>query len=120
MNPDGVSCVEYTCDDDSARLVHVFHAAVAALGCNVWIEYVPSASNVADLPSRLDEGEPIPDVLRELGSTVDPEHPLVIPEIEADWRATFYAVYARLAPRPSRADKRHRRAVDSEVRRLLA
>ena len=48
------------------------------------------------------------------------EHPLVIPEIGADWRATFYAVYARLAPRPSRADKRHRKAVDSEVRRLLA
>ena len=47
------------------------------------------------------------------------EHPLVIPEIGADWRATFYAVYARLAPRPSRADKRHRRAVESEVRRLL-
>ena len=37
---------------DSARLVHVFHAWATATGTAVWFEYVPSAANVADLPSR--------------------------------------------------------------------
>ena len=37
---------------DSAHLVHVFHAWAAAAGTAVWFEYVPSAANPADEPSR--------------------------------------------------------------------
>ena len=39
-------------DADASRLAHVFHAVAAALQTIVWWEYVPSAANVADLPSR--------------------------------------------------------------------
>ena len=42
----------YARSPDSARLVHYFHAWCARIGANVWFEYVPSAANVADAPSR--------------------------------------------------------------------
>ena len=42
----------YSADLDSARLISVFHTLNAALGANVWFEYVASAANIADLPSR--------------------------------------------------------------------
>ena len=35
-----------------SRMAHFFHAIAAALEANVWFEYVPSAANIADLPSR--------------------------------------------------------------------
>jgi hypothetical protein len=38
--------------EDSARIVDSFSKRVASLGFRPWIEYVPSAQNVADLPSR--------------------------------------------------------------------
>ena len=41
-------------DVDSARLISVFHTMNAALRANVWFEYVASAANIADLPSRND------------------------------------------------------------------
>ena len=37
---------------DSARLVHGFHAWCAAARAHAWFEYVPSAANAGDLPSR--------------------------------------------------------------------
>ena len=42
----------YSRDLDSSRLVHVFHSIAAACQTNAWFEYVPSAANIADLPSR--------------------------------------------------------------------
>ena len=42
----------YSADLDSARLISVFHTLNAALGANVWFEYVASAANISDLPSR--------------------------------------------------------------------
>ena len=42
----------YSADLDSARLISVFHTLNAVLGANVWFEYVASAANIADLPSR--------------------------------------------------------------------
>jgi hypothetical protein len=39
---------------DSAKMVHVFHAVNMHLRCNAYFAYVPSAANVADLPSRGD------------------------------------------------------------------
>ena len=42
----------YSKDVDSARLISVFHTLNAAVQANVWWEYVASAANIADLPSR--------------------------------------------------------------------
>ena len=44
----------YSRDVDSGRMISVFHTMNAALGANVWFEYVPSKANIADLPSRGD------------------------------------------------------------------
>lgn len=41
-------------DADANRLVFVTNMRIALLRCNVWYDYVPSASNIADLPTRLD------------------------------------------------------------------
>ena len=38
--------------DDSARIVDAFAKKVAQLRFRPWFEYVPSAQNIADLPSR--------------------------------------------------------------------
>jgi hypothetical protein len=37
---------------DLARMINAFHLQIAALGANVYYEFVPSKCNVADLPSR--------------------------------------------------------------------
>ena len=39
---------------DSVRIVHAFHAFVSGMGSRLWMEYVPSAANVSDAPSRDD------------------------------------------------------------------
>ena len=39
---------------DSVRLTHIFHAWNMGLEARVWFEYVPSAANPADEPSRVD------------------------------------------------------------------
>jgi len=41
-------------DADANRLVFVMSMHIALLRCDVWYDYVPSASNIADLPTRLD------------------------------------------------------------------
>lgn len=41
-------------DADANRLVFVMSMRIALLRCDVWYDYVPSASNIADLPTRLD------------------------------------------------------------------
>ena len=41
-------------DDDTNRLVFVSRLYYARARCDVWYDYVPSASNIADLPTRLD------------------------------------------------------------------
>ena len=41
---------------DCARIINMFHFAVARLGItSLWIDYVPTESNPADVPSRLHE-----------------------------------------------------------------
>ena len=37
-----------------ARIVNVYHIAQFFLRSTTWLEWVPSAANMADLPSRLD------------------------------------------------------------------
>mmetsp|Transcript_4682 Transcript_4682/g.11783 ORF Transcript_4682/g.11783 Transcript_4682/m.11783 type:complete len:139 (-) Transcript_4682:71-487(-) len=41
-------------DSDANRLVFVTNMRIALFRCDVWYDYVPSASNIADLPTRLD------------------------------------------------------------------
>ena len=53
----------YSRDVDAARLINVFHVMNAALQANIWFEFVPSAANLADQPSRGELG-----LLQELGS----------------------------------------------------
>jgi hypothetical protein len=65
---------------DSARIVNAFHAVAAVdLGCNVYFEYVPSAANVADGPSRGD----LDYLIHTLGSHIVGT---VLPDV-AEWRA---------------------------------
>ena len=42
----------YSGRPDSARLVHALHAWCAVTRTSIWFEYVPSAANAADEPSR--------------------------------------------------------------------
>ena len=42
----------YSAQPDSARLVHALHAWCAVTRTAIWFEYVPSAANAADEPSR--------------------------------------------------------------------
>ena len=41
-------------DQDMNRAVFVGQMRMAQMSCHVWYDYVPSASNIADLPTRLD------------------------------------------------------------------
>lgn len=41
-------------DSDCNRLVFITLLQLAKLSCDVWFDYVPSAANIADLPTRLD------------------------------------------------------------------
>jgi len=43
---------DYSSDLDSAQLVNTFYALTSALEVDVWFDYVKSAANVADWPSR--------------------------------------------------------------------
>ena len=45
----------YASRPDCARLANAFHLGLAAMGTKVWLEWVPSKANVADLPSRDDD-----------------------------------------------------------------
>ena len=42
----------YSSKPDIARLINLFHVATIALGCEWWGEWVPSAANLADIPTR--------------------------------------------------------------------
>jgi hypothetical protein len=43
---------DYSSDIDSAQLVNTFYALTSALEVDVWFDYVQSAANIADWPSR--------------------------------------------------------------------
>lgn len=42
----------YSTDADTAALVHLLHAVMCEMDVSVWFEYVPSAENIFDGPSR--------------------------------------------------------------------
>ena len=43
----------YASKPDMARIVNVYHLSQFFLRAQVWLEWIPSAANIADLPSRL-------------------------------------------------------------------
>jgi hypothetical protein len=94
---------------DSARIVHAFWALAAALGLDVWFEYVPSEANIADAPSRGDCS-----YLHELGSV---DCAFILSPIDA-WRSPDEAMSAAsvLAAQhlTSAAGRRRRRSISSE------
>ena len=99
----------YSGDLDSARLIHVFHTVLAAVGANPWMEFVASGANIADQPSR-DEFA----LLRELGAVY---FEVGWPPIGGEWSQVFKDVFRSLAPRLTASRKRARdevlRAADS-------
>ena len=59
---------------DCAKIVNLFHFAIAKVGvASIWIDYVASESNPADVPSRLHEmsEEEAREALREFGSIME-------------------------------------------------
>ena len=77
----------YSGKPDCARIINTFHFALAKLGlASVWIDYVPTESNPADVPSRFHEMTSAERASYGdmLGAYVDP----VIPDFcddEGDW-----------------------------------
>ena len=88
----------YSKDVDSARLINVYHTIAAAILVNTWFEYVPSAANIADLPSRMDM-----ELLMEMAST---PFDIVWPD-PSEWHGGLEKLFARIAS-PSRKRKRVR------------
>ena len=102
----------YSGDDDSARMIHAFHTVLAAIDCNVWLEYVQSGANISDLPSR---GKF--ELLAEMGSI---QFEMVIPPVGGDWWRVYTSLFMKLAPRPSAGAKRARTQVAAELESLKA
>jgi len=71
-------------DADSNRLVFLARLRMHVLRADVWFDYVPSASNIADLPTRLDCA-----AQRRLAA-IGPRVPCVLPDagvLCADWES---------------------------------
>ena len=73
---------DYSGKPDCARLVNFFHFSIAKLGlASLWIDYVPSESNPADVPSRAHElGERASIELAEFGRLVAMKVPSIADE----------------------------------------
>ena len=93
-------------------MAHFFHAIAAALEANVWFEYVPSAANIADLPSRGEFGK-----LVELGSVWFAS---VLPDLGLSWSASFASAFMMYAPRSGKASLRYQREIRQAIERLSA
>ena len=97
----------YMRDVDSARMVHSFHCVCAALNTQVWIEYIPSAANISDLPSRNEFA-----LLHELGST---SFEVRWPEIGSGWSGVFERIFDEFANKPTKSEKRARTSVRKAI-----
>ena len=73
----------YSGQEDTSMVLNAFSFKVAELGFRVWWEFVPSAQNVADVPSR---SRVRPDILDALGCR---NHGFIIPEF-ATWEAQLH------------------------------
>lgn len=103
----------YARASDCAHLVHLYQCLCAALGTQVWIEYVPSGANIADHPSRGDMS-----LLEEWGS-VDFSEDIEWPDLRMSWLDAFRYSIRNFAPKPPRSEfaarKRVREAIDEEI-----
>ena len=85
----------YSGKPDCARLINMFHFAVAVSGVtSLWIDYVPTESNPADIPSRPEELAAMSDaeVLELLGVQL----PAAVPEVMSkDGKWLSYVQIAR-------------------------
>lgn len=52
LPPTGVALKGYSSSEDIARLVFSYHVRLVHMQTRVWVEYVPSAANIADDPTR--------------------------------------------------------------------
>ena len=72
---------------DCAKIVNMFHFAIAKIGvASIWVDYVASESNPADVPSRLHEmsKEEAREALREFGSIMKMTLP-TFADANGDW-----------------------------------
>ena len=89
----------YASRPDCGRLTNAYHLMLADLRCKVWLEWVPSKANVADLPSR-DEDLPLLDAIEDAGFVAGfDEVAFDLPPL-ASWRAPLAAFAAVGAGRP--------------------
>ena len=93
-------CKGYSCDLDSVRLVHSFHALNESLRANVWFNYVPSGANISDLPSRGRTEECLRIIFDVFGADSE-EFRSLLPEAGG-----WLGVYSALQPRPREARSR--------------
>ena len=86
----------YSGSPDSGRLVHAFHATALGLGCSCYFEYVRSAANVSDMPSRVDLSGVAWDCGLPGAGLVSAPVPALLPT-ERDWadRAAEWVLRAR-------------------------
>ena len=100
---------------DSARIIHLFHAACLALRVRVWVEHVATGANLADMPSRDDFS-----LLRKLGSVPVDAGDVFWPDLSQGLTQAFLDVWARLAGKESSADKRSREAIEAALAAMRA
>ena len=101
----------YARDVDSARLVHSFHTICAAMGTRVWLAYVASKANLADLPSR----GSFELLEQDLGSTWAE---FVLPPLQLSWSGSFAYLFDAYAGVKSQRVKRARQRVQRAVQGL--
>ena len=115
-NTSAISCLlhGYSGKPDSAMLVNVFHMFNAALRCNIFWDFVKSADNIADLPSRKNF-----DLMKRMNMTwVD----TYIPDLKY-WEGPLLNWYYMVRPTPrhkarsrlSSAAKKARRRADARI-----
>ena len=79
----------YSGKPDCAKIINMFHFAVAKLGAaSLYIDYVPSESNPADVPSRAHEMTS--DERLEALAAFGPRVPMVVPPVadsQGHWRS---------------------------------
>ena len=95
---------------DSARIIHLFHVAAAALRARVWVEHVATGANLADMPSRDDLS-----LLRRLGSVPVDRADVTWPDLSLGLTRAFHVVWDRLAGKESAADKKSRQAIERAI-----
>ena len=85
-------------DVDSARLVHTFHALAVPLATRVWVAYVASKANLADLPSRREFA-----LLRSMGAVW---RETALPPLLTSWSESYSRVLRVFSRRHTSMSKR--------------